>query len=1504
MPAKDDYLRDPNKMHRIFALSSVILTIAVICMTVADYDDEWRDYQRTFNALEAARLDREAEAITTEDYDVAIANLTAAVEEANASLATRKDELDQLDAEIVEAARVYDVANRTVKEQRALRDVARANEGLGVRDGLSAEAMHKLHDELTAKQELVDTLEIEMERARTALDDLKAKQLQITRERDMVSARLSDAQKDLEQKLKVRNRIAPTGLAWVKRKMMEWPILDGFNSHLKIDNEGVYADLPQKLGMAKSQRFDRCRTCHLGIDKVGAGNVPMFPHGHPESADYHDWIDEGKFPHPYSTHPRPDVYLTPDSPHPFNEFGCTICHEGQGSGTSFQNASHGPNDPAQEHEWKEKYGYFHNHFWEYPMLPQRFQESHCLKCHHNVVELGTNPRFGATAPKLVRGYELVKEFGCFGCHEIQGYNAAKPIGPDLRLEPQTPEEAARIAADPTLVAGEMRKVGPSLRYLASKVESGWVESWTANPSEFRPTTRMPRFFGLTNQQDHLARELQPAEITAVTHFLLNKSAEFEYLRPTAGYAPDADRGEELFSQKGCMACHTHSTFPGTTADFGPNLDRISEKLPAGEKGFLWLYSWIKEPTRYHARTKMPDLFLDPYTEQGAEIDPAADIAAWLLSKGSREWTAAELDDAALDKLVRLNMQKKVLTTDDFETFMKSRDITRGGKVSVADLKGDEIEFWREDLSDVSDDEWREMKLNYVGRRTVTRYGCYGCHDIAGFEMARPIGTTLQDWGRKERSKLAPEHIEQFFELPIHHVIAVPLAEGENAKDLLAGVKTARQFKELVKSRRADENVPVKPFETSYIAGDDHAQLGDVDSLPALEAGEWTEETVEVEKQGQTTRFLLFAEKVRSSHEDIEQSVKNAVVDNFPDQKSREDAMRTAYFYQSLTHHGRDGFLWQKLRQPRSYDYATLDSKGTVKNPTGYDDRLRMPQFPFTEDDIEAVATFVLGLVAEPPVERYQYRPNGPEGDRIAGEKLLAKFNCTGCHQVEMPRFQYQALLDDLPGPGGSEPLPENTPQEKPAEISDEIFARQTVQRQEILELLTRVKPPKVIEVAGHADRAVLDVSGQVFYFDPEAEPGEQEYSFDVWDHILIQRRPMTGRVQMVQSSSKTPLIESSLSPDGNIFARITQNAESRALTVEILRRPVVDSDDEDEEPAEPAEPVALAAETVELSLDLSGGKQKFVLVRQSENTFVLAGEMVPAEITELKKLYGTLTVDRADIRITPSRRLNITEPEIVAQIDGRGGHFTDWLVESLLDGKAKGDRNLARSMSPPPLYHEGHKVQTPWLYRFLKQPETLRHLTVLRMPKFNMSDDEARTLANYFAAIDGAEYPYQSLPEKEDPYLKMMSDVLHNELHVEGDYLGESWKVLNAPLCIGCHSVGGRAYKPSATNDPNKPEVRGPDLRRAEERLRPEWTLLWIYYPRWNTPYTSMPQNFVLEKRLYPELFNGDPAIQTRAIRDALMNHSRLLESPGILEYVPAAVPGTAPPANGETSNE
>src|ERR1700730_8820451 len=110
-----------------------------------------------------------------------------------------------------------------------------------------------------------------------------------------------------------------------------------------------------------------------------------------------------------------------------------------------------------------------------------------------------------------------------------------------------------------------------------------------------------------------------------------------------------------------------------------------------------------------------------------------------------------------------------------------------------------------------------------------------------------------------------------------------------------------------------------------------------------------------------------------------------------------------FFTEKLLHEECEGFLWQKLRAPRSYDFKKTEKKK-------YNDRLRMPKFHFAESEkpnqekIEQVMTFVLGLVAEPPPPAFVYRPTGPKEAMVSGRKVLEKFNGAGCHMLEMDRW--------------------------------------------------------------------------------------------------------------------------------------------------------------------------------------------------------------------------------------------------------------------------------------------------------------------------------------------------------------------------------------------------------------------------------------------------------------------------------------------------------------------
>lgn len=1544
MPARETYWRNLKTTHIVFAVSSAALAASTFWMMADDYSSEWRGHQQTMDTLEALKLRADEGKLTSGSYRIDLDTLNRRIEDAKQTLTDSRQELGGLRAEVAGVTFEFQKIERQVRTRRAERDKLRADYGLAVRDVLPKETLAKRYNWFAAEQAVVDKLEEELQERQATLDAAQSKLDNTLAQLTAAESEKNNLEFQVNQTRNAINKLEPKkgSFSAAKRFALDLPILDGFSQVHRIRQDWL-PDLMIKNGMVKTARFDRCRTCHLGIDRVETGDVPAFPLGKVDSDEPKDWVAANKYPHPYATHPRPELYLTAASPHPVQEFGCTICHDGQGSATDFNNAQHGPNNPHQEELWAEEYGHHYNHHWEYPMLPQRFREASCLKCHHNVTELGINPKFGASAPKLFRGFQLIQKYGCFGCHEIPGFEAEESIGPDLRLEPNynpaalqllyrlttQPENAVggdrqqaidevrrlaeRVAAEPvdTIPArrrlralieadgqspnprfstavhrtadlfkdvdspGRYRKVGPSLRYIQAKLTPQWVEYWTEEPKRFRPSTRMPQFFGNTNQQDGHAAALMPVELTAIAEYLFGKSQPYKLRSPETTYTPDAKRGKTLFAQKGCLACHSHKDFPEISADFGPDLSKIRAKLKLDPKQnpddpdfSAWLYNWLLNPKRYHPRTKMPNLFLEQRTVGDETVDPAADIAAFLLqgkpAKHERytpqPYLGVEVEDAAkgghgvrvtrlmpfspasrakektgnaepirfgdmivsyggkavnspeqlqklvddtrpgnkvpvdvsrngqsikvtvivdepLDDMVRLFLTKTI-GIRPAEVFLQSRQYPGDRKT----IKGDEIELTSPQgvgTGKIDDQQWRRMKLNYVGRRTITRYGCFGCHDIPGFEGARPIGTTLQDWGRKDTSKLALEHIEEYLG---HH--------GE-------------------------------PDESST-----HDRV--VQALKDAAAG------------GVETRHF----------------------NNSAEEEERE--LAAAAMYENLVHHRRPGFLWQKLRQPRSYDYHKTETKG-------YDERLRMPRFPFSEADIEAISTFVLGLIAEPPAERYIYQPHGADLARIQGEFLLEKYNCLGCHMVELPQFAYALdMLDqehpyrDLVGWTADE-IAEWFVDNRAALLADTLS---TDDYPADVQLMQRLGAPleEIIQLTNDSDVTDSDKNGlQRLRRSVRAWLGERP------QYMLT--KPL-DRVQ------------------GEFPAGIEQ----------LLRlKPPVDG-----------------------TIVQAGDEEKPPIVRFHG---LLMTPPDPEEDPEFQfygyQLWETLEVGGRILRPGSSMPIGILQAKAEFMKPARGGRFAEWLVENLQAdrrNKASGDRGMAWQMAPPPLYLEGIKVQTPWLYKFLKNPQRIRHETVLRMPRFNLDDAEARTLANYFAAVDGVPYPYQDIPQREPFFNEQKTAELRTEgllsdasegsrsANQEGakedyvdrmDYLGDSWKLLNARICIGCHDVGGKPFK---APDPKK-VTHGPDLNRVHERLRPEWMRLWLSKPAWITPYTKM-----IPPKADPTLFGGEQnaPVQSQALRDALLNYNYLMQRDGAIFYdnitgtvkPPAAAESAPPPTN------
>src|SRR5262249_26253318 len=252
-----------------------------------------------------------------------------------------------------------------------------------------------------------------------------------------------------------------------------------------------------------------------------------------------------------------------------------------------------------------------------------------------------------------------------------------------------------------------------LTKIESKLSADWVKTWIRNPRGVKPATWMPRIWYNSNsssQEDAVRNEV---EINAVVAYLYANSERYDFAvkNPPRG---DAKKGEQVVKSIGCQGCHVVGE--GTRVDAGPHrtfgqpLENIGNKTT-----YEWVYNWVRDPKHYNPNTYMPNLRLTDAQ--------AADVAAYLmtLKQEGGDQAKATFADKDVDAVL-LDYFKASMPAADAENEVK--------KLSTMDAK-----------------------QQALGQKVISRYGCFSCHEIKGFEKAQSIGTDLSEEGSKLVTRL-------------------------------------------------------------------------------------------------------------------------------------------------------------------------------------------------------------------------------------------------------------------------------------------------------------------------------------------------------------------------------------------------------------------------------------------------------------------------------------------------------------------------------------------------------------------------------------------------------------------------------------------------------------------------------------------------------------------------------------------------------------------------------
>ena len=653
-----------NSLNIWFAVSSILFFISIVLTFVDDNDDDFKDYQREFRSIVAANTEEQVklaiEGISEqkEEYEQKLVeaqeNFDAKSEDlklAELHLEKWKGKFYQANMDFLHHKGEIDALKYQLEDTRAHDSHGHDNEDLHENpiEDIFAKAIEKL-----------EVLRLEKEKNEAMVANAEAAISELSSEVDNANQKLNKILSDvslLENNLSKLSRDHMTTANVVADIVRDLPILDFMDPYYKV-NQIVVNEIKYNVNFASVQTVDRCTSCHLGIDKNGFEEVE----------------------HPFKSHPNLDLFLTSASPHPIERFGCTGCHAGRARGTTFVTAVHMPNTGEAKHDWEEEYSWKKMHHWLKPMLPVKYTEAGCYKCH-------SGEAYIKGADKLSLGLTLIEKAGCYGCHTIEKYTGK-------------------------------RKSGPDLTRINEKTDREWTQKWVKDPKSFRHNTWMPSFFNQTNNNDHHSIKRNDTEIYAMVEYLFKDKQEVDRNQNHSKYLGDADNGQELFNSVGCMGCHTVALEPDDTEMTlesmldrqGPNLISLGSKTTP-----KWLYNWIKDPKSYWPDTKMPDLRLSD--------SEAKDITAYLYSMKNNEFDASpgiELDKEELTSIADSWLKKKY-----------------------------SLDTAEEKLTEMDDNEL----VDFVAKKSLAYYGCFGCHIIEGFEDAKPIGTDLTFEGSKPVEKL-------------------------------------------------------------------------------------------------------------------------------------------------------------------------------------------------------------------------------------------------------------------------------------------------------------------------------------------------------------------------------------------------------------------------------------------------------------------------------------------------------------------------------------------------------------------------------------------------------------------------------------------------------------------------------------------------------------------------------------------------------------------------------
>jgi len=181
------------------------------------------------------------------------------------------------------------------------------------------------------------------------------------------------------------------------------------------------------------------------------------------------------------------------------------------------------------------------------------------------------------------------------------------------------------------------------------------------------------------------------------------------------------------------------------------------------------------------------------------------------------------------------------------------------------------------------------------------------------------------------------------------------------------------------------------------------------------------------------------------------------------------------------------------------------------------------------------------------------------------------------------------------------------------------------------------------------------------------------------------------------------------------------------------------------------------------------------------------------------------------------------------QVDGKHGNLLE-IYDDVNNG-------------PPRLVDQGHRMQADWFHHFLGNVSPIRPWLNVRMPSYNLTNEEKNTIAHGFLAMSD-----QEIFESQD------------KVEWEPGERKAATQLFESYACASCHTAGF-----------NNDEASAPSLYKSKRRLRASWIKKWLLDPQAILPGTLMPNFWFDGESLDPDILEGDADKQIDALTKYIM---------------------------------